>query len=427
MLTDKRVATVKPHRTRRIELRDTLPGVPGLALRVNIGGTKTWVLRYRVGAGGRRAQQRRLTLGEYPELRLAKARKEAAAHLIAVRDGADPAGAKQEARAAETFGELATEYLDRHAKPHKRSWGEDARMLDKDILPAWRHRKVREITRRDVRALLETIAGRGAPTAANRTWALLSTLFNFAIRRDWLEANPASLIERQPETSRDRVLSHDELRALWPALEAAGRIEADRPATKADAPVVSPMIARGLQMLLLTAQRPGEVFSVKWADLELPDDWATNDQAVGWWTIPETVSKNKQAHRVPLSPAVIPILRDAWATAPDHNPYVFGGTKGGSVGARAKKAAAALSARLGFAFHRHDLRRTAASEMAAAGISRDTIAKCLNHIDRGPRATAIYDRYSYDAEKRIALETWARRLTGILEAKPAAVVPFARA
>jgi integrase len=432
--TDKSVAKLKPKPGRRVVFD---AGEPGLGLRVG-QTTRTWVYVFRAGE-----RVRFLTLGHYPALTLEKARKAARAERVKVDKGADPAADRQAAKLGETFADLATDYIEKHAKKRKRSWAEDQRMLNADLLPAWRDLKVREITRRMVRERIETIAER-APVAANRTWALVNRMFNFAIDREWIEANPAARIARQPETSRDRVLSHDELRRLWAALEDAKALpsarvvearakvrrrhtpaadEAEKPAER-----VTPMIARGLEVLLLTAQRPGEVFQMRWQDLDLEDGWQRDDGIVraGWWTIPEQFSKNREVHRVPIGAEVLRGLREAWAAAPPDNVWVFAGDGGGSVAARAKKAAAVLSRALGFSFHRHDLRRTAASEMGAAGIPRETIAKLLNHVDRGARMTKIYDRYSYDAEKRVALETWARKLTAILEAKPADVVPFAR-
>jgi integrase len=88
-----------------------------------------------------------------------------------------------------------------------------------------------------------------------------------------------------------------------------------------------------------------------------------------------------------------------------------------SVKDRAKKAGAALSRVLGFEFRGHDLRRTAATRMAEAGVPRHHISAVLNHVEGGPAATRVYDRYSYDAEKRAALETWATELTRILAGK----------
>lgn len=443
-LTDLGVKSIRPG-PQRIDYFDTIR--PGLVLRVSPSGHRTWCVLYRVGGDVPSNTLRRKTLGAYPDLTLAKARKRAAADLLKAQAGKDPGAEKTAARKAETFGELADAYLE-VAKKRKRSWGEDERILNAELLDHWRTKKVRHLTRRDVRERIDAIAER-APVMANRVWALVSRIFNFAIEREWIDANPAARITRQPETSRDRCLSHDEIRALWGYLEDARilrRVGEPEPAPEQDGtcpnlpapapgkgkkrgPRTAPMIARGLQVLLLTAQRPGEVFRMRWEDLELPEDWRT-DQALktpAWWTIPEAFSKNKEAHRVPLTSGVLAILRECAALAPENNRWVFAGIAGGSVAARAKRAAAAFSKDLGFSFHRHDLRRTAASEMAAAGIPRDTIAKVLNHVDRGARMTAVYDRYSYDLEKRVALETWARRLQAILEAKPGAVVPFVRA
>ena len=100
----------------------------------------------------------------------------------------------------------------------------------------------------------------------------------------------------------------------------------------------------------------------------------------------------------------------------------------GSARDRAKKAPTVVGRALGIEdFRGHDLRRTAATRMGEAGVPRQHIAYVLNHVDGTPRATSVYDRYEHDAEKRVALETWGRVLTAILEKKPAGtVVPFAR-
>ena len=153
--------------------------------------------------------------------------------------------------------------------------------------------------------------------------------------------------------------------------------------------------------------------------------WQDLDLTAGWWTIPATDTKNGEAHRVPLSPMAIALI-EAQAEPDARDGAVFVGF-GASLQDRAKKAGAALSLSLGFAFRGHDLRRTAATRMAAAGIARDHIARVLNHVEGGARATRVYDRHTYDAEKKLALDTWARRLTAILEHKPAAnVIPITK-
>jgi len=143
----------------------------------------------------------------------------------------------------------------------------------------------------------------------------------------------------------------------------------------------------------------------------------------GWWTIPAADTKNGEPHRVPLVERTKAIIK-AQRTDGEAEEFVFVG-RGASLRDRAKKAPAAIARALGLEFRGHDLRRTAATRMAAAGIPRDHIAKVLNHVEGGARATRVYDRHSYDAEKRMALETWDRTLTAILEHKDTSkVLPF---
>jgi integrase len=219
-------------------------------------------------------------------------------------------------------------------------------------------------------------------------------------------------------------LSDAEIRELWSVLEHAKTLRRQHDG-EGEVAVISPMIARGLQVLLLTGQRPGEVFRMRWADIDLDEMW---------WTLPESATKNRASHRVPITERVAALLEEARSETPGDSRWVFAGTKGGSVASRAVKAGAGLERAekspgerlLSFSFHRHDLRRTCATNMAIAGISRSTISCVLNHVDRGPRATQVYQRYEFDAEKRAALEAWDRRFALILEPSSARVLAFAR-
>jgi integrase len=96
------------------------------------------------------------------------------------------------------------------------------------------------------------------------------------------------------------------------------------------------------------------------------------------------------------------------------------------AGARGKRQQAEAAATFTVEdFRGHDLRRTAASFMASGGIQRLTISKILNHVERG--VTRVYDRHSYDPEKRAALDWWGTKLQAILENKDGAkVLPFAK-
>jgi integrase len=364
---------------KRMEYFDA--ALPGLCLRVTGTGAKSWCVLYR-----HRGRLRRLTLGGADVIGLADARERARDELHKASKGADPAGDKVQGRKAETIADLATDYIERHAKRHKRSWREDDRILRSYVLPAWKHKAIADIKRRDVRQLLDGIADR-APVMANRVLACVRKMLSFAVDQELIEANPAARFAKPgAERSRSRVLTADELRTFW---QACGTLE--------------PAMAAFFKLRLVTAQRGKEVLGLRAADID-----------GDWWTIPAAVAKNKLEHRVPLSPLALDILR----TLPATDGYLL-------AGARGRRQRTEAAATLGLSdFRGHDLRRTAASLMASGGVARLTISKILNHMESG--VTAIYDRHGYDPEKRAALDWWGAKLSAIIEGKAANVVPFAK-
>ncbi len=413
-LTDRHLRALRPGPA-ATEAWDTQQR--GLMVRVLPSGRIEFAIRYRI-----HGKRRRLKLGEYPAVSLAVARKRARRAQSAIDNGEDPARDRQAAKAAptDTVKSLAADYLKKHARKFKKSAAEDERLLNTDVLPKWRDRSARGLTRRDVRALVDGVVDRGAPVLANRVLALVRKMLNFAVDHDWIEANPAARITKPTrEVSRERVLTDEEIRQLWRVLEhfptTAERPAPGRKAAKGekDDPLcpVSPALAALIKVRLLTGQRGGELVRMKWADVDL---------AAGWWTIPGADTKNGEPHRVPLVQRAKAIVQ-AQQTDDEAQEFVFVG-HGASLRDRAKKAPAAIAKALGLDFRGHDLRRTAATRMAAAGVPRDHIAKVLNHVEGGARATRVYDRHSYDTEKRMALEAWDRALTVILERKHAGKV-----
>jgi integrase len=385
-LTARHIDSIKPTTT-RVEYVDEK--VPGLALRVMPTGVKSWTVRYR-----HRGRLRRVTLGSAAVITLAQARERVRDLLHDASKGADPATEKQAGRKAQTIGDLADLYIEKWAKPRKRSWKADDNLLRKKVLPRWQHRAIADITRQDVRQLVEQVAEAGAPIVANRVAALLSKLFAFALDRDLVQASPAVRIPRPgQEQARDRVVTEDELRTLWLAFDA-----------------LEPTMGAFYKLRLLTAQRGGEVAGMRWQDVDL---------AAGWWTLPATSSKNKLSHRVPLASSVVTLIETVKKTAAKDAVFVLAGARG----KRQQSEAAATFAVSDF--RGHDLRRTAASIMASGGIPRLTISKILNHVERN--ITAVYDRHSYDPEKRAALDWWDVKLHAILDNKDSAkVLAFAR-
>jgi integrase len=344
-------------------------GGRGFGVRVAPSGRKSWIYLYHHGG-----RLRRMTLGTYPEMSLAEAHQAHASARAAVKRGEDPgAGHVQirlEALKAPTVAQLAHEYLERWAKPHKRSWGEDVRVLNKDVLPIWGRRRAAEIRRRDVIALLDEVSDRGARVQANRTLACIRKMFNFALARDLIETNPCTMVKAPgKEHRRDRILSVEEIHRFWTGLSKAP---------------MRPITALALKLQLVTAQRRGEVLSMRWEDI-----------SDNLWTVPAERSKNGLPHRVPLSPLALALLGEAKQLA--KSPWVFPGLKpaahfsGDSVdhALQSSREVIQLSD-----LTPHDLRRTAASHMTGMGISRLVVAKILNHAESG--ITAVYDRHSYD-------------------------------
>jgi integrase len=380
-MTARSVEAIRAPATGQVDYWDT--DNPGFGLRVSAGGRKAWVAMYRHGN-----VKRRLTIGTYPTLSLAEAREKAGrAHHAVQYDGADPATAKKTERKAETFAELASDYIERHAKRHKRSWRKDVLILEKDVLPRFGKRKAKDITRRDIIALLDDIVSRAAPIQANRTLEIVRKLFNWAIGRDLLGANPCYRIPKPSNENRsDRVLTEEEIRVVWAVLEEE-----------------APSTAATFKLRLLTAQRGAEVLAMRW-------DQISN----GWWTIPAEVAKNGLAHRVPLAPQALALL-EGLRPVRDGSEWVFPGARGEGHRVAIHKAHNRIRRRSGVLFVPHDLRRTAASYMTSLGINRLVVSKILNHAETG--VTSVYDRHSYDREKRAALDAWARCVDEIISGR----------
>lgn len=157
-------------------------------------GYEVFVYKYDIDG-----QDRWLTIGQYPKVSLAEAFQKYGDALEKVAAGEDPAGDKVKANAedrnAPTVGQLAEEYIEKYAKPRKRSWEEDQHVLDYDVLPAWKSRKASKITRKDVIALLDGIVARGARVQANRTLAVVRRMFNFAVDRGILLVSPCHRVK----------------------------------------------------------------------------------------------------------------------------------------------------------------------------------------------------------------------------------------
>ena len=388
-LTDRQVKNLKPKEDRYEVWEGNSFGI-----RVFPSGKKSWVYMYR-----HQGRARRITFGQYPKMTVAEAHAAYGNALSDLEKGIDPGINKVngniEDRTAITVARLVEEYLEKWAKPRKKSWKEDERMLRRDIIPVWGKQKAKEIKRCEVFLLLEKIRDRGAPIAANRTLAVTRRMFNFAIERDIVEINPCHMVKApSKENRRDRVLNDTEIKGFWNGLDKA-------------AMAIPTKFALKLQ--LITAQRKGEIAAAEWEEFDLKN---------AWWDIPAKKTKNGLPHRVPLSKLALTMLKELkkhnveskWLfPSPTNNSHIAGQ----AIDHALRKNLSVLGIK-----HctPHDLRRTAASNMTALRNTRLVVSKILNHAENG--VTAIYDRHSYDKEKRQALNLWSKRLDQVINKAP---------
>ena len=384
--TDAKLRNMKPRAKRYIVWEDNAHGGGTLGVRVSVKGTRSWLHMYDL-----QGKARMVTLGRYPKMSVAEAHEVFGKAARVVTEGGDPGADvvmdNVRRREAPTVASLATLYIDKWAKPNKRSWERDESMLKRDVLPAIGHVRLEDVRRRHVVAVLDRLQERGAHVQANRFRALLSKMFNFAVGRDLMEYNPCQGVARPSrETAKDRYLSEEEIRTFLAKLPECQMWEGTRLA---------------LRFLLTTAQRPGEVIGALWSEIDLE---------ARTWNLPGGRAKNRMAHRVPLSDQAIEILEAARRLGLEGD-AVFPSPRTGKVMRNSVLSRAVGRARtvIGIEhFTAHDLRRTAATHMAEAGVSRLVIGKILNHKEAG--VTQVYDRHGYDSEKRAALAGWGERL-----------------
>jgi integrase len=327
---------------------------------------------------------------------------------IAVSEGHDPAIERANLRMAEresiTVETLCSSFIERYAKLHKRTWREDERQLNRDVIPSIGKNLAKSVSRKDINRLLDAKMDAGSPVAANRLLAVLSKLFGWAVERGELNESPCNGIRKPAkERSRERVLQHSEILPLWYALDTGKDIG------------MYPVTRKALQIMLLTGQRKGEVLRMRWEHLEQTTE--------GWtWNIPAENAKNGNGHRVPLAAEVLTLLeslrlRDPLQKDEPLSPWCFPSPKKASQHISLTSPDHALRDELrrpesslhGIAnFTPHDCRRTVATGLSVLGFPRLIVQKVLNHTDTS--VTSVYDRYNYDKEKREALMKWAEML-----------------
>jgi integrase len=374
--------------------------IPGLGLRIREGGSRTWIFQYRIGS-----KQRRMVLGsaKSAQLNLAEIRKTASRLHGRVELGQDPAMDKETARieAGNTVGALIHQYLEtRKSDWRPRSETEIRRHLTKHSKPL-HSMPLAGVSQRNVANLLNDIAKYSGDVTANRVRASLATFLGWVIREGIRlpEGNVAAYTNKRIEKSRDRVLIDAELKQIWKACP-------------------DDYYGAVIRLLILTGQRFSEIAALRWDEVHDEQIVLSGDR-----------TKNGRTHVVPLSEAAKSILSNFHR---GNRKHLFGRDDTGFQGRSAAKLklderiAAGGSAIANWT--PHDLRRTAATRMAELGVQPHIVEAVLNHVSGHKGGVAgIYNRATYDKEKREALNLWAEHVMATVEGRKGVVVPMKRA
>src|SRR5262249_19921941 len=358
--------------------------MPGFGLRIRSGDKaqhRTFIAQYKIGE-----KHRRITLGDVRKVTLEDARKEARRIFGKVANGHDPANEKAERRSAasHTLDATIARYLEAKATELKpRSMVEVKRHLDKDW-QSLHNLAIASVGRANVAATLSAIAKDKGGVTANRARAALSAMFRWAIGEGLCDHNPVTGTNRQEENGhRERSLSDHEIAKVW---------------------LAAPQNDYGsiVRLLLLTGCRREEIGSVRWSEIDLE---------ARTMTIAKERTKNGMEHSVPLPDAALSILQGIRRRG--ERDFVFGIARDGGFSGWSKSKIA-LDEAIAFKedWRLHDLRRTVRTGLGKLGVQPHVAEAVLNHLP--PKLIRTYDRNTYAAEKKAALDQWATHLKTIV-------------
>lgn len=401
-ITVRTIRSIKPDTKRDIYVWDTR--LKGFGLRTTPKGAQSFVFQYRVEGG----PARRKTIGPVGSPWTPNtARKEAERLLVQVYQGVDPVEAKREAKRKKeelNFKAYCERFVELYLRENWRGTWKAARCtLENVVIPRWRGLTVGEITRADIVKVMDDYSDR--PARRKEIHSVLRKLFNWAADRQDIEVSPlAGMKAPKAVPARRRVLSDEEIVALWKASEKAGW-------------PWGPFV----RMLILTMQRRQEVAEMDWSEVDLE---------ARKWTLPAARAKNDEEHVIPLSSLA---MKELERLTPKRKGLIFTTTGSTPVSGffKGKKSLtedmlAYLKARAIEAggdpdqveipnWRLHDIRRTGATNLQSLGVPVEVTESVLNHIS-GTRAgvAGIYNRYKYDAEKRTALDAWDEKLKSLI-------------
>jgi integrase len=351
---------------------------------------KTWCVQYRHDG-----KQRRQTIGKFPRMNAATARTKAGAWLNKVHEGTDPAGERLAERKAEAlkFSVAVEQYLAKQREEVRQSTfvGIEGYLTKTKYFGPLHKKPLAKVTQSDVEQCLDAIPTKPSRKMAQKT---LSAFYAWAMRKGHAFENPVARCEQVKLKDRERVLTEDEIRTVWNALE-------------------DDDLGKIVKLLLLTGCRADEIGGLRWSELDLN---------AGTLTLPPERTKNGRTHTLPLPPLALQLIEKV--EKHDGRDFVFG--KWGPGFTSWAKQKQTLVAPLGLArWTIHDLRRTAATHMCELGIEPHVVEAILNHVSGHKGGIAgIYNRASYARQMKVALAMWADHVATIVGGGARKIVAF---
>lgn len=440
-LTDAFVKSAEPIDGKLTEFSDMKER--GLCLRVTSSGAKSWTYRYRLLSG----KQKRISLGKADDVSLSAARRVVVKHRVNIAEGGDPAleaillrNEAKEANNRETIQEIGEWYYQeceagRHT-PNARGPKRPSTLrverpyFDKMIVNGIKELKIAglgklklaTLQRSTIEEFLNKLNDKKSPSASRHCRVILHSLFEFAIWKEITDRNPCRGVVKRKVKARERVLSDEELKIIWDTL---------LPPNELEGLTVSPPVAYGILLAMVTLQRRSEVSGIHLSEISF-------EQKI--WTIPGTRTKNHRTHVVPLSELAIDLIEKAVQQRTWDSGFLFPSPLAKEDADKPIDGQALTRAFIRMRelleledMRPHDLRRTGATNLTSEqlGYSRFIVSKILNHTsDTGGASvtTSVYDRNEYLSDKRRALDAWANRLTDIVNDAQTKdnIIPFVR-
>lgn len=365
-----------------------------MMLRLSPRGEKVWAVRVVVNK-----QRQYQTIGAYPAVTLAEARKRVAEYISSARESISPESLNAKKRAeSKTLAEAHHEYVEavRSSLKTRTVTGKLAMFRD-HIAPVAGNRLLRKIRRADIVEVVDSVRRKEFPTQGNRVLSEFMALLHWAEEREWIDGVPT--VRRKTvgtrERPRDRTLFDNEIKELWKISSQIGELSGDF-----------------LRLILLTGQRRDDVRLMVWDEIDL--NTAT-------WGIPGARYKTGIDHVVPLSSAATDILTRRLSD--DATGFVLAGREQGKPFAGQASVLRRVRKKMDATFTLHDLRRTCRTRMSRLDVDERTAEAVLGYLPSGIQQT--YDRYDRLDEKRDALNRWAEHILMVAGERGGNVVPIA--